>query len=504
MTEQPEELSLAGLFEAAGERGASRYLSLAICGLLAAGLASSGAAAFPVGGKATEPPTTAHPGQRPVDGPSIPTSPEPVAEALSDNIEVLAVLPPLPDGSPGDVWGVGDLAIVADRARGWSLVDVTAPRMPFRKSSTGGLFVQDVKAAGTLVAASNEAPGVGAGVALYDIGDPAAPLELSRIRSGLATSVHNVFLDGGFLYASSNSTDRVEIFDVRTPTTPVHVASVGKAGGRIHDAVVVDGRLYSSFLGGGFTVHDVGDPAVPRELVSHDYPDAFTHNAWPSANGRFLFTTDEVPGGHMRVFDLGSPDGAGPVRQVGRFIASEPAIIHNVHTRDDLVFASYYTAGMRVIDVSTPRLPVEVAFIDTFQGGSQTFQGAWGVYPYDPAGRIFISDRQTGLWIVRFDGRIAAAPTGIEVRAALERTALFARAVFELTWDAHPLAVGYNVYRAEPGEPFTRINDEEPHGSTRFVESLEGAASREYAVSAVLADGTESRPSRIVPGEVSR
>jgi choice-of-anchor B domain-containing protein len=474
----------------------ARYLSLGICAFLAGALGSS-VAVEPLSADSQR-------WQRPVDRFSVTNRPRAVPEALSDNIEVLAVLPPLPDGSPGDVWGVGDLAVLAERARGWSLVDVTDPRMPFRRSSTGGLFTQDVKAAGTLLAATNEAPEVGAGVALYDISDPAAPVELSRIGSGLATSVHNVFLDGGFLYASSNSTGRVEIFDVRTPTIPVHVASVEKTGGRIHDAVVVDGRLYSSFLGGGFTVHDVSNPAVPRELVSHDYPDAFTHSAWPSAGGRFLFTTDEVPGGHMRVFDLVTPDGGGPVRQVGRFIASQPAIIHNVHTRGDLVFASYYTAGMRVIDVSTPRLPVEVGFIDTFPGASQTFQGAWGVYPYDPAGRIFISDQQTGLWIVRFDGRIAAAPTGIEVRAALERTALFARAVFDLTWDAHPLAVGYNIYRAEPGGPFTRINDEEPHTSTRFLESLEGAGSQEYAVSAVLADGTESRPSRIVLAEASR
>jgi len=43
---------------------------------------------------------------------------------------------------------------------------------------------------------------------------------------------------------------------------------------------------------------------------------------------------------------------------------------------------------------------------------------------------------------------------GGAARAVLERTALFARTIVELEGDAHPRAIGYNVYRAEPGGPF--------------------------------------------------
>jgi choice-of-anchor B domain-containing protein len=418
----------------------------------------------------------------------------------SDNIEVLSVIPPPPDATNGDVWADGRLVVVAQRSGGWALFDASVPHRTQEVAAVRGeTFTQDVKIRGDLVAVTNETAGVGAGAVLFGVTNPSAPRELSRITSPVARSVHNLWIDDGFLYLSSNNTGRVEIFDIRIPAAPLHVASVADPNGRIHDAVVVGGRLYSSFLGGGFTVHDVSDPSRPALLVSHDYPEAFTHNAWPSPDGRFLYTTDEVQGGHMRVWDLGDAGGgSGPVHQVGRFIASEPAIIHNVHASGDLVFAAYYTAGLRILDVSTPRLPVEVAFLDTFPGGGQVFDGAWGVHPFNELGIAYISDMATGLWVVRFDGRVAAAPEDLQARADVERTALFARSVVELRWRRHRDSVGYNIYRAETGAPFSRLN-RTPHPDTTFLDVLPpDRQDAEYAVSAVLPDGTESRPSPIV------
>jgi hypothetical protein len=238
---------------------------------------------------------------------------------------------------------------------------------------------------------------------------------------------------------------------------------------------------------------------VPLLLASRDYQGAFTHNAWPSEDGRFLFTTDEIsPNGHMRVWDLGEAGGGvGPVRQVGRFLSSVPAVIHNVHTLGDLVYIAYYTAGLRIVDVSEPRLPVEVAYADTSPFDTQNFQGAWGVFPYTGRSTAYVSDRQTGLWIVDFTGQIAPAPTGLAARATLDRGALVARIVVELSWDRHPGAAGYRIYRSDADGILARAATTAPE-ATRFVESFEVVADVSYAVTAVLPDGTESRPTPIV------
>lgn len=431
---------------------------------------------------------------------------QPPIESISDNMWILGVLPPPDNGRVSDVWSSSsDLVIIGKRLDGWAVVDVSNPFLPMEIASTGaGMFIKDVKIEGDVVVVNNERISFSAGAVLYDINNPFAPVELARIGSPLALSVHNTLLKDGFLYLSSNTTRQVEIFDARVPSNPVHVASVADDNGRIHDTAVVNGRLYSSFLQGGFRVHDVSDPTAPVLLASQDYEGAVTHNAWPSADGRFLFTTDEVAGGHLRVWDLGEVGGGqGPVRQVGRFVASQPAIIHNVFVKDEIAYASYYAAGLRIIDVSTPRLPVEVAIFDTFPGGGDVFDGGWGVFPFNEDGIVYFTDLVTGLWVLRFDGRIADPPTDLVGRAVLERSALFTRSAFELRWSSHPQAVGYNIYRAQPDQPFTRVSDT-PQLSTRFLETGPPLETREYAVTAVLVDRTESRPTPILRLAASR
>lgn len=481
-------------------RRAARFLLAAVLGVL--GVAFAPAAAGAGGERAPERRQEPGPRGAPLADAGLPRAAAARAIPASENVEVLGNLPLCGPSQCADVWGRGELAMVARRGAGWAFVDTADPRgLRTIAAVGGGLFTQDVKvvAEGTLAVATNEVGGSGFGAVLYDVANPFAPRELARITDSVAGSVHNAFLADGFLYLASNSSRRVEIYDVRQPRSPRHVASVEDPNGRIHDMVVVDGRLYSSFLAGGFTVHDVVDPRAPLLVASHDYPAAFTHNAWPSADGRHLFTTDEVvPSGHMRVFDLGEAGGgAGPVRQVGRFVSRERAVIHNVHTAGNLVYIAYYTAGLRIVDVSEPRLPVEVAYADTSPFSTAELEGAWGVFPYTERPWVYVSDMTTGLWTIAFDGRIAAAPTGFTARATTVRAALIARTVFELSWDPHPRAAGYQVYRSDAEGILERAGTTGA-ATTRFVEDGEPGVARSYAVTAVLPDGTESRPTPIL------
>ncbi len=173
---------------------------------------------------------------------------------------------------------------------------------------------------------------------------------------------------------------------------------------------------------------------------------------------------------------------------MGRYEAEEPAIIHNVHIVGSLAYIAYYTAGFKIVDVSNPRLPVEVAFADT--------GNAFGVYPFSGRRRIYVTDDKTGLWIFRFTGKIASPPSGLEIRRVRRFGRRSERPSAELRWSPHPRAESYYVYRARPGGPFLRATVQ-PIERTSFAELTVLEGDYEYAVTAVLPDGTESQPSQI-------
>jgi choice-of-anchor B domain-containing protein len=312
----------------------------------------------------------------------------------------------------GDVWVANDVAYLAlFGGNGASIVDVSDPANPFELTqystpSTAGTW--DVKASGNYAYLAPQFSGVG--LVTLDVTDPANPVLVSEFSHERATSVHNVWIDTttAHAYLASNTSGAVEIVDISNPASPQHVASFESAEGSIHDMVVVDGILYASFLSGGLYLADVSDPTNPQLMGFVDYPEAFTHNAWPSEDGRYVFTTDEVNGGHMRVFDV---QDLGDIHEVASYQAGPPdAIIHNVHVVGDFVHIAYYSEGYRVVDVTDPLNPIEVGFYDTFSGQSGGFDGAWGVYPFSEFS--YVSDIQSGLFVFDFTGGRAATIRG--------------------------------------------------------------------------------------------
>ncbi|HLB00464.1 MAG TPA: hypothetical protein VJO14_03675, partial [Bacteroidota bacterium] len=83
------------------------------------------------------------------------------------------------------------------------------------------------------------------------------------------------------------------------------------------------------------------------------------------------------------------------------YAGSPTAIVHNVFVRESLAIMSYYTAGMRVVDITNPASPVEVGGYDTRPGDeSFSYTGAWSVYPFFPSGRIIVGDMGQGMYVV--------------------------------------------------------------------------------------------------------
>ncbi|HWI80130.1 MAG TPA: hypothetical protein VNS31_13080, partial [Ramlibacter sp.] len=87
-----------------------------------------------------------------------------------------------------------------------------------------------------------------------------------------------------------------------------------------------------------------------------------------------------------------------PWSRVGRFGAHQPAE-HMKH--GSLVFASWFSGGLRVIDIANPELPVEVGhFIPEPAAGQSSPQS--NDVDVDDRGLVYLLDRNHGLDILEF------------------------------------------------------------------------------------------------------
>jgi len=77
------------------------------------------------------------------------------------------------------------------------------------------------------------------------------------------------------------------------------------------------------------------------------------------------------------------------------------ATVHNLYVIGDYAYVSYYTAGIRIFDVSDPTNIMLADEYDTSPDSGEGFDGAFGIDPFSENGNIYISD-QTGLYIFSF------------------------------------------------------------------------------------------------------
>src|SRR5690606_32163977 len=89
------------------------------------------------------------------------------------------------------------------------------------------------------------------------------------------------------------------------------------------------------------------------------------------------------------------------------FMHETNAIDHNLYVRDNTMYQSNYTSGLRVLDVSDPVNPVPVGHFDTvpYGGDLAEFNGSWSNYPYFESGIVIVTSQREGLFVVRYRPR---------------------------------------------------------------------------------------------------
>lgn len=315
--------------------------------------------------------------------------------------------------------------------------DVTNPANPVLTDfvEVDARVVNDVKvnADATLAAITREgASDRKNGVVLLDISNPAHPVVADTYDKELDGGVHNVFFNGNVLYAVHNGTAELHVLDVSNPQDVQEAGRWGidVPGKYLHDIWVSDGLAYVSYWHDGVYVLDVGDgrwggtPRAPVEVGSYAYPEGSTHVAFPYTNAdghRYLFVGDEIfgcedcisrnghPGdgsrGFVHVLDMEDPEN---MREVARYEVPE-AGAHNLWIEDDKMYVAYYQAGLRVVDVSGElrgdlyRQGREIAWFPTGtpDGHVPNAPMAWG--PQLFKGHVFVSDLNSGLWVLRVE-----------------------------------------------------------------------------------------------------
>ena len=281
------------------------------------------------------------------------------------------------------------------------------------------------------------------GFKVWDISDKSKPRLLHHQKT-FGFGVHRFDMDERYAYISTEMEGFIGnilvIYDLAKPEKPEEIArwwmpGQHLAGGekptwtgyknRLHHTLRVGDQLWASCWHAGLRVIDVSDIRAPRTVAAYDYHPPFpepTHTVLrvPFKLGGhdvavvFDEEHDHVPGrlhAGMWLFDVSDLGNIQPISmfhlseldspwsRVGRFGAHQPAE-HMKH--GSLVFASWFSGGLRIIDIAHPELPVEVGhFIPEPAAGQSSPQS--NDVDVDDRGLVYLLDRNYGLDILEFE-----------------------------------------------------------------------------------------------------
>jgi choice-of-anchor B domain-containing protein len=309
-----------------------------------------------------------------------------------------------------DVWGyvdeLGNEYAIVGTSKGTSIINVTIPTNPVEVFWLPGSesIWRDPCVYGDYAYVTTEAED---GLLIIDLSPlPQSTNLTTTLYTGPSAntwqSAHTCFIDeNGFAYifGANRGNGGAIILDVQTnPMNPIEVGVFDNW--YVHDGFARNDTLYAAHIYDGFfSLVDVSNKANPILLGTKTTPSTFTHNIWPSENGQYVYTTDEVTGAFIGVYDISDPVN---IFEVDRTQNSPGAgvIPHNTHVKGDYLVTSYYSDGVTIHDITNPDNVIKIGQYDTYPGQTISYDGCWGVYPLLPSGTILAADITQGLFIL--------------------------------------------------------------------------------------------------------
>jgi choice-of-anchor B domain-containing protein len=316
----------------------------------------------------------------------------------------------LHDANLNDVWGyvdeMGNEYALVGTSKGTSIVNVTDPTNPVEVFWLPGStsIWRDPSSHGDYAYVTTEAED---GLLIIDLSPLPQDTNLTTtLYTGPANnpwqSAHTCFVDENgyaYVFGANRGNGGVIILDVFTnPMAPIEVGVFDNW--YCHDGYVRNDTMYlANIYAGFFSLVDVSDKANPVLLGTKTTPSSFTHNSWPSDNGQYVFTTDEISGAFIAAYDISDPTNIVEVDRIQNSPGSG-IIPHNTHVMGDYLITSYYSDGVVIHDITYPYNIIKVAEYDTYEGQTISYDGCWGVYPFLPSGTILAADITNGLFVL--------------------------------------------------------------------------------------------------------
>lgn len=224
---------------------------------------------------------------------------------------------------------------------------------------------------------------------------------------GSINNVHTIWIDENgkcFLYGATGFPQGGGCIVLDLEPDPANPVYLGRLGGPyFHDGFVRDDVLYASAIyDGALLIYnlDYTDSIAFEFTGARNTPGNFTHNAWPTDDSKYIFTTDEVADGFVTAYDMTDVFN---IIELDR-VQMDPAgseTPHNVRYLNGWLPTAYYREGVVIIDAHQPQNMIVTGYYDTFVPDTgSTFGGVWEVYPYFPSGRMIAGDRSNGLFIL--------------------------------------------------------------------------------------------------------
>ena len=358
---------------------------------------------------------------------------------------------------------------------GWSIVDVTDPADPkvvkFIRGPPNTWTIQMDLSGNTMITAlekvtkewgGDPSKPNDEGVLIWDISDRLNPKQVGHFKTG-ASGTHRDWYGGGkYMHLAADmpgfKNDMYVNVDISDPAHPVEVGRWWVKGQRdgetppappgttLHGPpFVVGDKAFLPYGGAGMYILDISDMAHPKEIGHLGYSPPFipfigVHTVIPVPDRKIAITNSEAIRENCQeplnqasivdisdlakprlvsIFPLPVPPPGAPYKSFcekgGRFGPhNQNTLLHNpdVQPQGDLVYLTYFNAGLRIYNISDPNTPREVGYFlppDPRQ--------RYGTLPQnklvaqtedvlvDRRGYIYITDKNQGLFILKYTGR---------------------------------------------------------------------------------------------------
>jgi hypothetical protein len=302
----------------------------------------------------------------------------------------------------------GQRAYIAG-ARGMDIIDVANPAKPAHLGHYGGSW-NDIRVVndGTNVVAFLSPRGNDR-TEVVDVTTPSAPAMVSLLQE----YSHSVFVqdrDGKKELFLATYNESVPRYDVTNPLQPVFEGMAivpGEVSG-VHDLFVAGERIYANNTNEGLVAFDVSGGLGNAAMLGR-FKLGYSHASWAGTVGgrSIILTGDEGMtgtsrgGAHLSILD-GDPQSPTFMTEIASYQTRPEVGIHNFEVHGNRAYIAYYQDGVRVVDLSNPAAPREVAHYNTWveetaYGGA--FEGALGIRKVGDL--VYVADIARGLMIFR-------------------------------------------------------------------------------------------------------